>query len=162
MILVCTCFTILTGAAAGGGGGGGGGGSTRKVISCCLGRASVKIRGISTIKPINPISRMIAKVVVRPRFVLSLPPDSRRLSSNMRFLLRQSLRKLRHRRRPLCSQIQRLASLAPQKSRQVRNALQLSTNTRLTQNQPHRYRAITCPGRALRPPCLLLLIRQSW
>jgi hypothetical protein len=26
---------------------------------------------------------MIAKVVVRPRFVFSLPPDSRRLSSNI-------------------------------------------------------------------------------
>src|SRR5579864_6268440 len=38
----------LTGAAAGGGGGGGGGGATRNVINCCLGKASVKISGIST------------------------------------------------------------------------------------------------------------------
>ena len=63
--------------------GGGGGGATRNVISCCLGSASVKIRGIRTMTPIRPISRMIAKVVVRPRFVFSLPPDSRRLSSNI-------------------------------------------------------------------------------
>ncbi len=34
--------------------------------------------------PINPISRMMAKVVVRPRLVFSRPPDSRRLSSNIR------------------------------------------------------------------------------
>src|SRR5712691_8929204 len=82
---VWICFTIFTGAAAGGGGGGGGGGATRKVINCCLGRASVKMRGSKTITPINAISRMIAKVVVRPRLVFSLPPDSKRLSSNMRF-----------------------------------------------------------------------------
>src|SRR5580692_56430 len=83
MILVCTCFTILTGAAAGGGGGGGGGGATRKVINCCLGRASVKMRGIRTMSPTRAISRMIANVVVRPRLVFNLPPDSRRLSSNI-------------------------------------------------------------------------------
>jgi len=41
-------FTTLTGAAAGGGGGGGGGGgATRKLVSCVLGRESVKINGIT-------------------------------------------------------------------------------------------------------------------
>src|SRR5580704_12667864 len=72
------------GAAGGGGGGGGGGGATRDIMESCLGRASVKMRGIRTIIPIKPISRMIANVVVRPRFVFSLPPDSRRLSSNIK------------------------------------------------------------------------------
>jgi hypothetical protein len=53
-------------------------------MSCCLGRASVNMRGSKTMKPINAISRRMANVVVRPRFVFNLPPDSRRLSSNIR------------------------------------------------------------------------------
>src|ERR1700683_3937592 len=97
---------IFTGAAAGGGGGGGGGGATRNVINCCFGRASVKIRGIKTIRPINPTSRMIAKVVVLPRLVFNLPPDSRRLSSNINVPPTQSLRELRHRLTPLGSRIE--------------------------------------------------------
>src|SRR5208282_747556 len=101
MTSLCIFTTLTATAAGGGGGGGGGGGATRKVISCCLGRASVKMSGIRTIRPISAISRIIAKVVVRPRLVFSRPPDSRRLSSNIEFLLRQSLRKLRHRLRPL-------------------------------------------------------------
>src|SRR6202047_3608104 len=87
MILVCTCFTILTGAAAGGGGGGGGGGATKNVINCVLGRASVNSRGIRTNTPTRMASRTNERNVQTPRFVLSLPPDSIRLSSNISFLL---------------------------------------------------------------------------
>src|SRR5208283_934045 len=77
-------FVICTGTAAGGGGGGGGGGgATRNVISCCLGSASVKINGNNTRTPINKICSTNEMAVVAPRFVLSLPPDSTRLSSNM-------------------------------------------------------------------------------
>src|ERR1700751_5373601 len=99
------CFTILTGAAAGGGGGGGGGGgATRTVISCCLGSASVKTSGIKTSTPINSSCKMNEIVVVAPRFVLSLPPDSIRLSSNIGFSLQRTLPILRHQTFLLCSQ----------------------------------------------------------
>src|SRR5205085_11724036 len=86
-ISVCTCFTILTGAAAGGGGGGGGGGATRNVINCVLGKASVNSSGSNTRTPISATCNTNEKTVVAPRFVLSLPPDSIRLSSNIRLLL---------------------------------------------------------------------------
>src|SRR6202167_4939046 len=69
IILVCTCFTILTGAAAGGGGGGGGGGATRKVINCVLGRASVNSSGISTRTPTRTASSTNDKKVQMPRLV---------------------------------------------------------------------------------------------
>src|SRR5215472_1494458 len=82
-ISVSICFTIFTGAAAGGGGGGGGGGATRNVINCVLGKASVKISGMSTITPIIMTCSANETSDVHPRLVLSLPPDSIRLSSNM-------------------------------------------------------------------------------
>src|SRR5581483_11204997 len=78
-------LTTFTGAAAGGGGGGGGGGATRNPRVTVFGRASVKINGISTITPMIMNCRMNETMDVHPRFVLSLPPDSIRLSSNMRF-----------------------------------------------------------------------------
>src|SRR5437660_11192975 len=43
------------------------------------------------------------KVVVPNRFVVSLLPDSMRLSSNIGFSYIRPLRELRHRPRPLCS-----------------------------------------------------------
>src|ERR1051325_4549552 len=83
---VWTCFTTCTGAAAGGGGGGGGGGGATSNVACnALGKASVNSNGISTRTPISPIGKRNAIVVVPPRFVLSFPPDSIRLSSNIRF-----------------------------------------------------------------------------
>src|ERR1051326_1742795 len=50
-LTLCTCSIF---GAAGGGGGGGGGGATSHVVSCPLGRASVKINGSSTKNPTNP------------------------------------------------------------------------------------------------------------
>src|SRR5438067_4094281 len=86
-ISVCTVLTTFTGAAAGGGGGGGGGGgATRKVINCCLGRASVNKSGIRTKSPTRNTCSTMESAVVTPRFVFSLPPDSRRLSSNIGYL----------------------------------------------------------------------------
>src|SRR5215467_1706875 len=90
MMSLCTVFTTLTGAAAGGGGGGGGGGgATKKVINCCLGRASVNRSGINTRIITRNICKMNDSIVVHPRFVFNLPPDSRRLSSNIGYLLLQ-------------------------------------------------------------------------
>src|SRR6266446_410130 len=146
---VCICFTIFTGAAAGGGGGGGGGGAVRVIIESCLGRASVKMRGRRTMIPIAMISRKMAKVVVRPRLVFSLPPDSRRLSSNIRvpptfkayvnldtdcllFAPESKLHGQRKQPEPLWHQ------------RTVSNQL---TNKDLTENHRIRHRAITLPGR---------------
>src|SRR6185437_1090001 len=87
MMSVCTTFTTRCGTAAGGGGGGGGGGgATRKVINCCFGRASVYSSGSNTRMPTRQICSTNDKVVVTPRLVLNLPPDSIRLSSNMELL----------------------------------------------------------------------------
>src|ERR1700758_1796132 len=87
MMSVCTTFTVFIGvAAAGGGGGGGGGGATRNVINCCFGRASVKTSGRITRIPTRATWKMKETKVVAPRLVLNLPPDSIRLSSNIRFL----------------------------------------------------------------------------
>ena len=84
-------FTICTGATAGGGGGGGGGGGAVSiVISCLVGNASVKISGNNTKIPRNKNSNMKEITVVAPRLVLSLPPDSTRLSSNIPVLPRKS------------------------------------------------------------------------
>src|ERR1035438_9450150 len=77
-------FTIRTSAAGGGGGGGGGGGATRKVISCCRGNASVKIKGNNTRTPISRIWSTNESRVVFPRLLLNLPPDSMRLSDERR------------------------------------------------------------------------------
>src|SRR5262250_644891 len=86
MMSLWICFTTLIGAAAGGGGGGGGGGgATRNVINCCLGNASVKISGNSTSTPTSSACKINEIVVVAPRLVLSRPPDSIRLSSNIGF-----------------------------------------------------------------------------
>src|SRR5919108_5656966 len=87
MISVSILLTTFTGAAAGGGGGGGGGGATRNVINCVLGKASVNSSGSNTRTPTSATCNTNEKSVVAPRFVLSLPPDSIRLSSNIRFLL---------------------------------------------------------------------------
>src|SRR5581483_9447475 len=85
MMSVCTTLTTRWGTAAGGGGGGGGGGgATRNVINCCLGRASVQSSGIRMRMPTRATCRTNEIVVVIPRFVLSLPPDSMRLSLNIR------------------------------------------------------------------------------
>ena len=81
---VCTFLTIWT-SAGGGGGGGGGGGATSAIISCAFGSASVNSNGISTKTPITIASRMNEIVVVLPRLVLSLLPDSIKLSSNIVF-----------------------------------------------------------------------------
>src|SRR6185437_166625 len=81
---VCTCRTMWTGA-AGGGGGGGGGGATRNVVNCCLGSASVINSGIRTRMPTNMACNPKEIAAVLPRLVLSLPPDSIRLSSNIGF-----------------------------------------------------------------------------
>src|SRR5437879_37068 len=99
-------FTILTGAAAGGGGGGGGGGATRNPNCIDLGKASVKISGISTITPMIMNWIRNDTTDVHPRAVFSLPPDSIRLSSNMEFSpnFLRPLRILRHRLFLLCSQ----------------------------------------------------------
>jgi len=84
MMSLCTIFTVLTGVAAGGGGGGGGGGgATRKVINCCLGKASVNNSGTRTSTPTRATCKTNESAVVMPRLVLSLPPDSIRLSSNI-------------------------------------------------------------------------------
>src|SRR5712692_1225016 len=76
-------FTTFTAAAAGGGGGGGGGGATRNVIVIPLGSASVKISGIRTRIPMSPTCSRKEMTVVPNRLVLSLLPDSMRLSSNI-------------------------------------------------------------------------------
>src|SRR5437899_557336 len=81
---VSTTLTIFT-AAGGGGGGGGGGGAARNVIVIALGNASVNISGIRIIMPTITASRMNEMKVILPRLVLSLPPDSIRLSSNIYF-----------------------------------------------------------------------------
>src|SRR5579864_82748 len=86
---VSTCFTTCT-SAGGGGGGGGGGGATRKVISCVLGSASVNIKGIRIMTPTMTACSTNEKVVVLPRLVLSFPPDSIRLSSNISFSLHRA------------------------------------------------------------------------
>src|SRR5581483_4987154 len=99
-----TLTTLIGAAAGGGGGGGGGGGATRNVISCCFGRASVNKSGISTRIPMRTTWMRNDTVVVTPRFDLSLPPDSMRLSSNIGNLLHGTLRILRHRLVGLCSQ----------------------------------------------------------
>src|SRR4029077_1805987 len=126
------CLTTRTGAAAGGGGGGGGGGgATRKVISCVLGSAFVKISGISTRTPTSNACKTNEIAVVAPRFVLSLPPDSIRLSSNIGFSVDQTLRILRHRTFPVCSQDHRFpcnaaaASKPPQRS--LSNSIESAT-----------------------------------
>src|SRR5438270_4427603 len=90
-------------AAGGGGGGGGGGGATRKVINCCLGKASVNNSGNRTRTPTRKNWKIKEIKVVAPRLVLSLPPDSIRLSSNIRFLPAQTLRILRHHPPLVCS-----------------------------------------------------------
>src|SRR6266446_5968496 len=95
-------------AAAGGGGGGGGGGATRNVINCVLGKASVYRSGMRIRTPSRIICKTNENNVVAPRLVLSLPPDSIRLSSNIRFSPTQTLRTLRHRSCPLCSRLLRL------------------------------------------------------
>ena len=95
-------FFTMTGAAAGGGGGGGGGGATSIVISCWVGRASVKINGNKTRTPSSRISNTNDRAVVAPRLVLSLPPDSTRLSSNIP-VLRRTLLLLRHRHPSICA-----------------------------------------------------------
>src|ERR1700751_4502508 len=110
-------------AAGGGGGGGGGGGATRNVINCCFGRASVKTKGMMTRTPISITWKIKETSVVAPRFVLSLPPDSIRLSSNISFSLRRPLRMLRHRLTRSCSQSrqrERLFQLATNSSKQAR------------------------------------------
>ncbi len=96
-------LTTLTGVAAGGGGGGGGGGgATRNVISWFLGRASVNKRD-KTKTPISTAWKINDEAVVHPRLVLSLLPDSIRLSSNIRFSPARTLRTLRHRLSTFCS-----------------------------------------------------------
>src|SRR5258708_14815504 len=98
------CCRTRTGAAAGGGGGGGGGGgATRNVMSCCFGNASVKISGSRTRTPTSNACNTNEIAVVAPRLVLSLPPDSIRLSSNIGFSLQQTPRILRHQPAHLCS-----------------------------------------------------------
>src|SRR5690349_90752 len=103
---VWTCFTTRTGAAAGGGGGGGGGGGATSIaVNSRVGRASVNSSGRITITAMRMTCRPKENMVVIPRLVFSLPPDSRRLSSNM-----GNLRKtgpyvgLRHRVLAICSQ----------------------------------------------------------
>src|SRR6267142_6017620 len=100
-------------AAAGGGGGGGGGGATRKVINCVLGKASVYRSGMRIRTPSRSICKTKENNVVAPRLVLSLPPDSIRLSSNIRFSPAQTLRTLRHRSYPLCSRLLNLRQTFP-------------------------------------------------
>src|SRR2546428_7161853 len=87
MISVRIRMTTITGDATGGGGGCGCGGATRNVINCVLGKASVNSSGSNTRTPISATCNTNEKTVVAPRFVLSLPPDSIRLSSNIRLLL---------------------------------------------------------------------------
>src|SRR5438270_12941558 len=117
---VWICFTTLTGAAAGGGGGGGGGGATSMNIVVPLGKASVKINGIRIMTPTIMTCNMNETMEVHPRLVFSLPPDSIRLSSNMRFSPNwfRPLRILRHRAFLLCSRfVPRLGAFFDQAAR---------------------------------------------
>src|SRR6267378_739830 len=100
------------------------------------------MRGSRTMIPIAIISRKMAKVVVRPRLVFSLPPDSRRLSSNIRvspyyrayvyldtdcllFAPESTTQPLRR----------------PKPRLALKNHFQLRTNKGLTDNRRIRYRA---------------------
>src|SRR5271168_3960761 len=53
------------------------------VTSCVAGKTSVKYSGRRSMTPSASASRPKAKNVQRPRLSRSLPPDSKRLSSNM-------------------------------------------------------------------------------
>src|SRR5215470_16999465 len=137
MMSLWICLTIFTGAAAGGGGGGGGGGgATRKVISCCLGSASVKMSGSRTSTPTKNACRTNEIVVVLPRFVLSRPPDSIRLSSNIGFSVQPALRTFRHRTSLFCSQA-RAHSCNGLAAVRLAGTPQPEPNNQLLTAQPH-------------------------
>src|SRR5882724_3302564 len=122
MMSVWICFTTLTGAAAGGGGGGGGGGgATRKVMSCVFGKASVNNSGSNTSTPISATWKQNEMIVVMPRLVFNLLPDSMRLSSNIEDSPGTTLRILRHRLSPVCSQTRLASYTAIQQSQSIEN-----------------------------------------